>query len=74
VTTLRRLCEERGRDPHELRLAASLNGGHPDDVTALAKLGIDELVIVESPPQDPGAAAQWVAALAKRWSAAISSR
>jgi len=38
-----------------------------DDVRQLADLGVDELVVVEGPPQDAGAAADWVAALAGKW-------
>jgi len=33
---------------------------HEHDVAALADLGVDELVIVDSPPQDAHAAADWV--------------
>jgi hypothetical protein len=36
-----------------------------DDVSALANLGVDELVVVEEPPQD--AAADWVSGLADKW-------
>jgi len=43
---------------------------HEHDVAALADPGVDELVIVDSPPQDARAAADWVSALADRWSSA----
>ena len=41
------------------------------DVPALADLGVDELVIVDSPPEDVHAAADWVSALAERWLSAL---
>ena len=34
---------------------------------ALAELGVDELVLVEAPPDNPDAASAWVAALADQW-------
>ncbi|MFC4605986.1 LLM class F420-dependent oxidoreductase [Rhodococcus kronopolitis] len=63
---LRELCREAGRDPDELRLAVALREPGPGDGAALAKLGIDELVLVETPPEDPDAAADWATALARR--------
>ena len=39
----------------------------PDDVLPLAALGIDELVIVEGPPEDARVAADWVGSLADHW-------
>jgi hypothetical protein len=44
---------------------------HLDDVVPLAELGVDELVIVDGPPKDPHAAADWVAALADHWLSAL---
>ena len=38
---------------------------------ALAALGIDELVLVEGPPEDARVAADWVSALADRWMAIL---
>ena len=38
-----------------------------DDIGALTDLGVDELVLVESPPDSPDAVAGWVAALADKW-------
>jgi hypothetical protein len=40
------------------------------DVPALADLGVDEMVVVESPPADPRLVPGWVSALADRWVAA----
>lgn len=67
IDKLERLCAESGRDRAELRLAVALVGPQPDDVEKLAELGVDELVLVESPPEDPGAATDWVGALADKW-------
>lgn len=70
VDTLDRLCAEFGRDRAELRLAVALVSPQVDDVSALAELGIDELVLVESPPEDGGAVAEWIWALAEKWRSA----
>lgn len=67
VGVLHRLCEEAGRDIDELRLAVALQEVHPADLAALRDLGIDELVLVEGPPEDPHAATGWIEALADRW-------
>jgi len=67
VGVLRALCHERRRDPNDLRLAVALRELHPSDVAPLAALGIDELVVVEGPPDDAADAPGWVAALADRW-------
>ncbi|MET7992740.1 LLM class F420-dependent oxidoreductase [Amycolatopsis sp. NPDC005232] len=56
-----------GRDLAELRIAVALRNPAPGDVAELASLGVDELVIVDSPPDDPGSATEWVSALADRW-------
>jgi hypothetical protein len=37
------------------------------DVRPLAQLGVDELVIVEGPPDDAADARAWVSALADKW-------
>ena len=60
-----RQCSERGRDRAELRLAVALRDLSIEDVRPLADLGVDELVIVEGPPEN--AAADWVSALADKW-------
>ena len=67
VDKLEQLCAESGRDRAELRLAVALRDAHVADLSALAELGVDELVLVEAPPDDPGAVPGWVAALADRW-------
>ena len=70
VATLAQLCREAGRDPGELRIAVALEAGELEDVRALAELGVDELVLVAGPPEDPGEADGWAAALASHWTAA----
>ncbi|SOJ54025.1 Pyrimidine monooxygenase RutA [Mycobacterium simulans] len=67
VGVLERLCAELGRDRGELRLAVALRSPHVDDVGGLAELGVDELVLVEAPPEDPDAVAAWVSSLAEQW-------
>jgi probable F420-dependent oxidoreductase len=63
-------CRESGRDITRLRLAVALRRPEVGDVARLADLGVDELVIVESPPADPRLAAEWVSGLADRWMSA----
>jgi probable F420-dependent oxidoreductase len=72
IAVLQTLCGEKGRDVRELHLAVALDGGEPEDIPALAELGVSELVLVEAPPEDPRVAADWVGALASRWKAASS--
>ena len=60
-------CRDSGRDPAVLRRAVALRRPRDGDVAALTDLGVDELVIVESPPADPRRAAEWVSSLADRW-------
>jgi probable F420-dependent oxidoreductase len=71
VAFLREQCGEQGRDPAELRLAVALRDPRPGDAAALAALGIDELVLVEGPPDDARDAADWIHALADRWMAKL---
>jgi hypothetical protein len=73
IAVLGELCREVGCDVRELRIAVALDGGEPGDVTALTELGVSELVLVATPPEDPRAATDWVAALARRWSALTTS-
>ena len=62
IGTLRELCREAGRDPARLRVAVALS--EPADPAELAAAGVDELVLVAGPPEDPADAADWVAGLA----------
>jgi probable F420-dependent oxidoreductase len=68
VATLTSLCSERGRDIRDLRIAVALQDPRRSDVSALAGLGVDELVVVAGPPDDPSLAEGWVAELAREWS------
>ena len=60
-------CLRAGRDPATLQIAVSLRDGSPRDAAALATLGVTELVVVESPPEDSARAVGRVAELARRW-------
>jgi probable F420-dependent oxidoreductase len=64
---LRKLAVDQGRDPARLRVAVALRAPQRSDIAQLAAAGIDELVLVESPPADPEDAANWVGDLARRW-------
>lgn len=70
IAVLEELCDQNGRDSRKLHLAVSLDAGEPDDIPTLIELGVSQLVLVEAPPQDPQEAADWVAALGRRWKAA----
>jgi hypothetical protein len=70
LEVLRAACAETGRDPEELYIAVALENGRPEDVRALSELGIDELVLVEVPPDDPAAVHGWLTGLAERWDSA----
>jgi hypothetical protein len=54
-----------------LRLCVALCSPSVGDIGVLAELGVDELVLVESPPERPEAAIGWVSALADRWMTAL---
>jgi probable F420-dependent oxidoreductase len=66
-----RLCGETGRDRSELRLTVALRDLQVRDVAAMADLGVDELVVVDSPPADARVAADWVSALGDHWISAL---
>jgi probable F420-dependent oxidoreductase len=63
-------CAEAGRDRTDLYLAVALADGEPSETTALRELGIDELVLVAAPPEDPADVDAWLAALTAPWIAA----
>jgi probable F420-dependent oxidoreductase len=67
IDKLEQFCAECGRDRSELRLAVALVSPQAGDFGALAELGVDELVLVEAPPDRPDAVPGWVSALADRW-------
>lgn len=71
VGKLGQLCDESGRDRSELRISVALVDPRPGDVAVLAESGVDELVLVEAPPDHADAAAEWVHALADKWMAEL---
>ncbi|HTY34888.1 LLM class F420-dependent oxidoreductase [Mycobacterium sp.] len=71
IGRLEQMCAETGRDRGGLRVSVALRNPSVGDVGALAESGVDELVLVQAPPDHPEAAAGWVSALADRWMAAL---
>jgi probable F420-dependent oxidoreductase len=67
IALLQRLCAEHDRERRRVRVAVALRDPQLSDVRELDTLGVDELVIVDTPPPDPRDAADWVRALADRW-------
>ena len=51
-------------------MAVALRDPTPADVPRLAESGIDELVLVDSPPEDASRASEWVSEVAAKWSVA----
>ena len=60
-------CAQMGRARDSIEIAVSLRGGSPADISTLGELGVDELVVVESPPENAGDAEGWVTETARRW-------
>jgi probable F420-dependent oxidoreductase len=67
MAALRERCTAAGRDPQTLRIAVAVQGSGPEVLPELEALGIDEAVVVASPPADPVEAADWVLRLATAW-------
>jgi probable F420-dependent oxidoreductase len=67
MALLERLCRHHDRDIKTLHIAVSIQDGTPDKLNELEELGIDEFVVVESPPEVPEAVDSWVADLSLRW-------
>jgi probable F420-dependent oxidoreductase len=65
VAALQAWAREAGRPT--LEIAVALTKVQPADVPALADAGVTQLVLVDSPPEDPGDAGAWTRALADRW-------
>jgi probable F420-dependent oxidoreductase len=64
ITQLRTLCETAGRDPAQVEIAVALDHQPgPQDRDELATVGVDELVLVATPPADPAQANDWASAL-----------
>ena len=63
ITRLRTLCQTATRDPCELEIAVALDHHpRPQEHDELAQLGVNELVLVATPPTDPTQANDWVKA------------
>ena len=67
LETLRAAAERHRRSAEPLRVAVSLTDATPSDLPRLVSLGVDEVVLVGSPPPAPGDAPAWVKELARRW-------
>jgi probable F420-dependent oxidoreductase len=67
IRTLSQLCRDRDRDIAAIEIALSTRDGTPQDLPELEHLGVDQVVVVEAPPDGPEAAADWVAGLSARW-------
>lgn len=55
-------------------VSVALRGPSVRELGTLDEMGIDELVLVEAPPEQPRAAAEWVSALASEWMAPAWTR
>lgn len=67
INTLKRLCDHDGRDHNQLHIAVALRDADPQDIDRLTRLGVHELVLVESPPWAAEAVNEWIAKLVHRW-------
>jgi len=69
ITTLRALLAERGRtaDPFEIVVAPFGKRVASDDVERYAALGVNEVVIVATPPAVEAEVEPWVTRLSARW-------
>lgn len=67
VGRIEQFCAETGRDRSQLRLAVALVNPSVDDLGVLEELGIDELVLVESPPDNADEVPEWISALVGKW-------
>jgi probable F420-dependent oxidoreductase len=65
-------CRQQGRSLDELTVAVALADGSPAALPGLARAGVNEVVVVDSPPASPDDAGAWVRNLAARWIAAPS--
>ncbi|TQF69289.1 LLM class F420-dependent oxidoreductase [Rhodococcus spelaei] len=67
IGVLRGFCRDAGRDPAEPTVAVALAEPTIGDIAALVAAGVDELVLVAAPREDPAEAGDWVGELARRW-------
>ncbi len=69
IDRLVELCRVEDRDADELEIAVALRDGLPEHVEGLAELGVTEVVLVASPPNEPAAVPEWARKLAVTWGA-----
>jgi probable F420-dependent oxidoreductase len=67
AATLRARREGAGLDPAGFDIAVSVVDCDPGELVDLADAGVDELVLVEEPPGEGSAVADWIDGLARRW-------
>jgi probable F420-dependent oxidoreductase len=67
ISVLDGYCRERGRNIRDLTVAVALADGSPAMLPDLARVGMTELVLVDTPPESAAAAAGMVAGLAAQW-------
>jgi probable F420-dependent oxidoreductase len=67
MSALAEFCREENRGIASLRTAVSLRDGSSEHLGELERLGVDQLVVVDSPPADPQMAAAWVTDLGGKW-------
>lgn len=67
IDALEQCCRRQDRDVATVDIAVSTRDGTPQDLEALEHWGVDELVVVASPPDRPDDAGDWVADLAAHW-------
>jgi probable F420-dependent oxidoreductase len=75
IGVLTTLLSERGRDRtgFEIVVAPFMKAATPGDVASYHALGVNELVVVATPPEDGSRVAAWVQALAEKWVAAAAA-
>ncbi len=67
LAALRARATAHGRDLGRLDVAVSLSDGRPEDLPRLGAWGVDEVVLVASPPADAAEVPAWLGALAGPW-------
>ena len=68
VAMLNRFAKERGRDSAVEKIVAPFNKPFaPADLVRYQAAGIDEVVLIETPPEDARRIPGWIEALADRW-------
>jgi probable F420-dependent oxidoreductase len=67
LATLQRLCAERGRERRSVRTSVALLETSPSDVPRLEAAGLDEAVLVASPPDSADAVKGWLQSVTEGW-------